>query len=104
MAKSVSVKTSARMPRRKGGEANKGNAMSIEYLLVTFSEERAVLADGAGVGFTNHTLMLPADEYSITLSGDGYQPQSQDVALSGTAVMKPKVVAFTPIATPATKS
>ena len=33
--------------------------MAIEYLLVTFPEQRAVLADGNGVGFTNHTLMLP---------------------------------------------
>jgi hypothetical protein len=41
--------------------------MAIQYLLVTYPEQRAVLADGTGVGFTNHTLMLPADEYVITL-------------------------------------
>ncbi|HTY77554.1 MAG TPA: PEGA domain-containing protein [Candidatus Bathyarchaeia archaeon] len=70
--------------------------MAIEYLLVTYPEQRAVLADGNGVGFTNHTLMLPTDEYLITLDGTGYQPASQDVALSGTSLVKPMVISFTP--------
>ena len=70
--------------------------MAIEYLLVTYSEQRAVLADGNGVGFTNHTLMLPTDEYLITLDGAGYQPPSQDIALSGTSLVKPMVISFTP--------
>ena len=70
--------------------------MAIEYLLVTYPEQRAVLADGAGVGFTNHTLMLPTDEYLITLGGGGYRPASQDIALSGTSLVKPLVIAFTP--------
>ena len=70
--------------------------MAIEYLLVTYPEQRAVLADGNGVGFTNHTLMLPTDEYLITLDGTGYQPASQDIALSGTSLVKPMVISFTP--------
>ena len=70
--------------------------MAIEYLLVTYPEQRAVLADGDGVGFTNHTLMLPTDEYLITLDGAGYQPPSQDIALSGTSLVKPMVISFTP--------
>ena len=45
--------------------------MSLEYLLVVFPDERAVLADGDKVGFTNHTLMLPANEYEIALDGGG---------------------------------
>src|SRR4029453_15591587 len=48
-----------------------GGDMAIEYLLVTYPEQRAVLADGNRVGFTNHTFMLPTDEYLITLDGDG---------------------------------
>ena len=72
--------------------------MAIEYLLVTYPEQRAVLADGSPVGFTNHTLMLPTDEYLITLDGSGYQPASQDVALNGTSLVKPMVVVFTPTA------
>src|ERR1700687_6248201 len=70
--------------------------MAIEYLLVTYPEQRAVLADGNGVGFTNHTLMLPTDEYLITLAGGGYQPPSQDIALTGTSLVKPMVISFTP--------
>jgi len=69
--------------------------MAIEYLLVTFPEPRAVLADGNGVGFTNHTLMLPTDEYLISLAGTGYQPPNQDIALSGTSLVKPMVISFT---------
>jgi len=76
--------------------------MAIEYLLVTYPEQRAVLADDNGVGFTNHTFMLPTDEYRITLDGTGYQPSSQDIALSGTSLVKPMVIAFTP-STPAAR-
>lgn len=72
--------------------------MVIQYLLVTYPEQRAVLVDGAGVGFTNHTLMLPADEYTVTLDGGGYRPASQQVVLGGTSIVKPKVIAFQPAA------
>ena len=68
--------------------------MSIEYLLVTFHEDRTVLADGDSVGVTNHTLMLPANEYTITLDGADYAPPNQDVVLAGTSVMRPKVIGF----------
>ena len=69
--------------------------MSIEFLLVTFPEERAVLADDKRVGFTNHTLMLPTGEYVITLEGGGYRPASRDIALTGTSIPKPMAIAFT---------
>ena len=80
--------------------------MTIEYLLVAFPEEeqqRAVLADGDPVGFTNHTLMLPSDEYKIALEG-GCLPASKDVVLTGTSIMKPKVISFDPPAAPSTAS
>lgn len=69
--------------------------MAIEYLLVAFPEQRNVFADGAGVGVTNHILMLPGDEYQITLDGGGYAPDSQDIALNGTSLVRPLVIAFT---------
>lgn len=75
--------------------------MAIQYLLVTYPDQRAVLADGAGVGFTNHMLMLPSDEYLITLEGEGYQPPSQDIVLSGTSLVKPMVISFAPVASTA---
>lgn len=68
--------------------------MAIQYLLVTFPQARAVLADGNGVGFTNHILMLPGDEYEISLEGGGCDPASQMIALGGTSMIKPMVVAF----------
>jgi hypothetical protein len=55
--------------------------MSIEYLLVVYNGDRDVLADGDRVGVTNHTILLAPDEYTITLSGDGYAPPSEDVIL-----------------------
>jgi len=70
--------------------------MSLEYLLVVFPEERAVLADGDRVGFTNHILMLPANEYDITLDGGGYKPKSKPITLAGTSVVRPMVVSFAP--------
>jgi hypothetical protein len=72
--------------------------MAIEFLLVTFPEERAVLADDKRVGFTNHTLMLPTGEYVIALEGGGYRPASRDIALTGTSIPKPMVIAFAPVA------
>jgi len=68
--------------------------VGVEYLLVVFPEKRAVLADDDEVGFTNHTLMLPANEYTITLTGGGSKPASIDVVLNGTSVVKPRVISF----------
>ena len=68
--------------------------MTIQYLLVTFPEQCNVLADGAAVGVTNHVLMLPGDEYEITLSSGNCSPTNQDIALVGTSLVKPMVVAF----------
>ena len=67
--------------------------MAIQYLLVIFPEQRAVLADEEGVGFTNHTLMLPADEYTITIDA-APPPPGQDIVLSATSLVRPKVVSF----------
>jgi hypothetical protein len=69
--------------------------MSMEFLLVTFKESRTVLADGDPVGVTNHVLLIPANEYDITLSGDNYAPPSQTATVMGTSIMRPAVVVFT---------
>jgi hypothetical protein len=69
--------------------------MAMEFLLVTFREGRRVFADGDPVGITNHTLLIPPNEYIITLEGDGFAPPQQDVVVTGTSIMRPKVVAFT---------
>src|SRR4029453_17370902 len=94
-------RTSSRALRaRQSSRPPQGGDMAIEYLLVTYPEERAVLADGHRVGFTNHTFMLPTDEYLITLEGSGYAPPKQDVPLSGTSLVKPMVISFSPLAQP----
>jgi hypothetical protein len=82
--------------KAQSDKAGTEEAMSIEYLLVVFPQDRAVLADGDKVGVTNHVLMLPANEYEITLDGGGYTPKSQDVILTGTSVVRPKVIIFAP--------
>jgi hypothetical protein len=87
------------VPKRTSGSASLGGmerSMSLEYLLVVFPDQRAVLADGDPVGVTNHTLMLPANEYTIKLDGAATLPSSQDVILTGTSVVRPKVVSFAP--------
>lgn len=75
--------------------------MSIEYLLVVYHDDRDVLADGNRVGVTNHTIMLPTNQYGVSLAGEGYAPANQDVVLAGTSVMNPKVVKFTAAVVPA---
>jgi PEGA domain len=69
--------------------------MAVEYLLVTYKDDRDVLVDGDRVGVTNHTILLPANEYIISLSGDGYVPATQTIVVAGTSIMRPRVVAFT---------
>lgn len=68
--------------------------MSMEFLLVTFKESRTVLADGDPVGVTNHVLLIPANEYDITLSGADYAPPTQTITIMGTSIMHPAVVHF----------
>jgi hypothetical protein len=82
-------------PTRRVRNEPEQEAMSVEYLLVTFPEDRDVLADGDRVGVTNHTILITANEYTITLSGDDYVPTSQDVVVAGTSIMRPLVVVFT---------
>jgi hypothetical protein len=68
--------------------------MSVEYLLVVFKGDRDVLADGDRVGVTNHTILLPANQYIISLGGNGDAPPSQTVVLAGTSIVRPKVLSF----------
>ena len=69
--------------------------MAVQYLFVSFTQARKVLADGRSVGQTNTLLMLPGDEYEITLDGAGYEPASHDIALNGTSIDQPLTITFT---------
>jgi hypothetical protein len=88
---------SAKKPKSRGNarSAKEAAKMSMEFLLVTFKESRTVLADGDPVGVTNRVLLIPANEYDITLSGDSYAPQKQTITVMGTSIMHPAVAAFT---------
>jgi hypothetical protein len=78
----------------KGRTGKEDQNVAVQYLLVKYSDQRTVLADGDKVGITNHTMILPADEYTITLEGSGYSPASQDVVLTATSIMRPMVLVF----------
>ena len=70
--------------------------MSVEYLHVIYKKgSQTVLADDDPVGVTNHTLMLPAGTYDITLDGTGYAPKTQSVTLTDTSIMAPEIITFT---------
>ncbi len=69
--------------------------MSLEYLIVSFKENRTVLADGTAVGVTNHTLMLPPGSYDITLDGAPTTPPDVQANLLNTSIVRPLIVAFT---------
>ena len=85
--------TTRRAPRARTSASKP--TMSIEYLLVVHPDECPVRADGAGVGFTNHVLLLPADEYTITVDAAAPTvPTSRDIVLSGTSLVRPMVVSF----------
>jgi len=66
----------------------------MEYLRVDFSKERKVLADKGRVGSTNSLILLERGKHEISLSGNGYCPETILVTLAGTSRRKPKVISF----------
>jgi len=67
----------------------------MEYIKVSFREQRRVLADGTEIGDTNKTLKVQRASYTITLSGDpDYLPPSQDVTVAGTDKDNPMAIEF----------
>jgi len=69
--------------------------MAFEYLLVNFRDNRMVRANDVPVGVTNHILILPPGDYVITLEGEGFTPDHQNVELDGTSPVRPNVTIFT---------
>jgi hypothetical protein len=74
--------------------------MQIEYFKVTFDPDdvRAVLLDDVEIGRTETVLQAEADDYTISLSGDGYAPRYCDVTIAGTTAENPLIVAFRKVA------
>jgi hypothetical protein len=68
----------------------------MEYLKVQFdpAQPRDVLANGNVIGQSDTELIVPADFYQITLSGDGYAPPFWNGQIAGTLVTNPLVIRF----------
>jgi hypothetical protein len=66
----------------------------MEYIFVTFSEQRIVLVDGLACGNTNDTIGVQRGTHTITLSGDSTTPLSQLVTVINTSFPNPMKIAF----------
>ncbi len=54
----------------------------MEYVFVSFKEDRTVLADGKKLGQTNQTLLIVKGHHSFTLDGlKNYHPEKVDAVI-----------------------
>lgn len=68
----------------------------MEYVEVEFPEERDVNMDGQIVGKSNSTLMVEEGHHVFDLGEPlDYDPESQEVAVTGTDPLNPLIVIFT---------
>jgi hypothetical protein len=67
----------------------------MEYVFVSFKEDRAVLADGKNLGQTNQTLLIIKGHHSFTLAGlQNYLPAKVDAVIEHTTSLSPYKVEF----------
>jgi hypothetical protein len=67
----------------------------MEYVFVSFKEDRTVLADGKKLGQTNQTLLIVRGHHSFTLAGQqNYHPAKVDVVIQQTTSLSPYKVEF----------
>ena len=71
----------------------------MEFLLVTFDEDRGVIVNGArGEWQTNEMFQLDAGSYVITLAPPpSFRPAEIKVVLKNTTVFNPKEITFTKV-------
>ena len=68
----------------------------MEYVRVTYPTGRLVYIDGEKSGRTNEVLRIDAGTHVFDLGKmANYEPASQEIAVEGTTVLVPLVVAFT---------
>lgn len=68
----------------------------MEYVRVTYPTGRLVYIDGEKSGLTNEVLRIDAGTHLFDLGNlANYEPASQEIAVEGTTVLVPMVVAFT---------
>lgn len=74
----------------------------MEYLKVSFAEDRGVRVDGRPAGRTNVVVEIEGGTHSVTLDGpQDFAPPSQIVELKDTTVLGPKEIPFQKLAPPA---
>ena len=67
----------------------------MEYVFVSFKEDRTVLADGEILGQTNKTLLIVRGHHSFTLNGPAdFQPPVIDAVIQRTTSINPYKVEF----------
>ncbi len=68
----------------------------MEYVRVTYPTDRLVYIDGEKSGRTNEVLRIDAGTHIFDLGKmANYEPASREIAVEGTTVLVPMVVAFT---------
>ncbi len=67
----------------------------MEFVFVSYKEDRTVLADGTILGQTNQTLPIIRGHHSFTLAGlQNYQPVKVDAIIQRTTSLSPCKVEF----------
>lgn len=67
----------------------------MEYVKVVYPTDRFVFIDGEKSGITNEVLRVDAGTHVFDLGNQkNYQPQSQEVAVQRTTVLKPMEIVF----------
>ena len=67
----------------------------MEYVFVSFKEDRIVLADGKKLGQTNQTLLIVKGHHSFTLDGQqNYHPEKVYAVIENTTPLSPYKIEF----------
>lgn len=71
--------------------------MAMEFVLVTYPEDRTVYVDGEDNGPTNEVMRVDSGTHDFDL-GDSkdYTPDNYHVQVTGTSALEPLTLAFTP--------
>ena len=67
----------------------------MQYLLVTFPEQRVVIIDGIEQGMTNEVIELEEGTHTAILKGPSdFDPEIREFILRRTSELNPKVIRF----------
>jgi hypothetical protein len=67
----------------------------MEYLLVTYPDDRDVMIDSVVAGLTNQLIALAAGTYTVSLAPPrNFSPRTQTVVVEDTAPLEPLEVVF----------